>query len=102
MSAVESFEGWAIVELMGHRRLGGLVREVTLFGITMLRIDVPNADPAKGSVTQFYAASALYAVTPTSEDAARLVAKLAQPTPVQQWELPQLPAPASDDEESVF
>lgn len=34
-----AFEGWAIVELMGHRRLAGFVREVSMFGASMLRLD---------------------------------------------------------------
>lgn len=35
------FEGWAIVELMGHRRLGAWVSEVELAGAPMLRLDIP-------------------------------------------------------------
>lgn len=37
-----AFEGWAILELMGHRRLGGYVTEVELAGHGMLRLDVPE------------------------------------------------------------
>lgn len=33
---------WAILELLGHRRLAGRVSEVTLAGTTMLRLDVPS------------------------------------------------------------
>ena len=33
------FEGWAILELMGHRRLAGYVREVELAGAGVLRLD---------------------------------------------------------------
>lgn len=36
------FEGWAILELMGHRRLGGYVSEATVAGAGFLRIDVPG------------------------------------------------------------
>lgn len=36
------FEGWAILELMGHRRLAGYVRETELAGTGMLRLDVPT------------------------------------------------------------
>lgn len=38
----ETFEGWAIVELMGHRRLAGYVRQAEQFGVAMLRLDVPE------------------------------------------------------------
>ena len=37
-----AFEGWAIVELMGHRRLAGYVRQAEQFGAAMLRLDVPE------------------------------------------------------------
>ena len=36
------FKQWAILELMGHRRLAGLVSETTLAGGAFLRIDVPS------------------------------------------------------------
>lgn len=35
------FEGWCVLELMGHRRLGGYVREQEIAGQGFLRIDVP-------------------------------------------------------------
>lgn len=81
-----TFEGWAILELMGHRRLGGYVSEVTMFGASMCRIDVPGEADTKA--TQFYGGSAVYCLTPTSEATARAVARGAQPAPVHRWELP--------------
>lgn len=42
MTVEEDFEGYAFLELMGHRRLGGLVRTVQLGGVPMIRIDVPR------------------------------------------------------------
>jgi hypothetical protein len=89
----EPFEGWAILELMGHRKLAGLLSEQTIGGAAFIRIDVPkpltpeNLD-ALWAVTQFYAPSAVYCITPTSEDLARKVAAGAQPTPVTRYELP--------------
>lgn len=81
-----SFEGWAVLELMGHRRLGGFVTAVELAGAGMLRIDVPGE---QGNVaTQFYSPSALYCLTPCSEVAARAVAAHNRPEPVSRWELP--------------
>lgn len=78
-----TFEGWAIVELMGHRVRAGRVRPVELFGTKMLRIDVPNGDDdAAGYETQFYAGQALYALTPTDEATARRRASLYRPAPV--------------------
>lgn len=84
------FEGFAIVELMGHRKLAGYVREVTIAGAAMLRLDIPSDPP----VTQYYGASSLYCLTPTTEDLATRVAKASRPTPVHQYELP-APKPAN-------
>lgn len=98
------FEGWAIVELLGHRRLGGFVREETLFGVAMVRIDIPSARdslgvPLSGNgetiATQYYSPSALYALTPASEEAARIAAAHAQPAPVKSWEIPARALPAA-------
>lgn len=89
----DAFEGWAILELMGHRRLGGYVSEATIGGSNFLRIDVPGDGATKA--TQFYSPSALYCLTPTTEDMARRVAKMATPEPVKAWELPQLEPPAA-------
>lgn len=89
------FEGWAIVELMGHRRLAGYVTEVELAGAGMLRLDVPGfihtettgEQEERGQATQFYSAAALYCLTPTTEEMARRIAELSRPQPVHPWEL---------------
>jgi len=84
MSDDKAFEGWVILELMGHRRLAGHLSEETIGGSAFLRIDVPSDPPA----TQFYSPSAVYAITPTSEETARAAANLGRVAPVQRWELP--------------
>ena len=38
---METFEEWAVLELMGHRRLAGKVTEATIGGGAFLRIDIP-------------------------------------------------------------
>ncbi len=85
----DKFEGWAILEVMGHRRMGGFVREETLAGAGVLRIDIPSDEQ---TVTQFYPPSSLYCLTPTTEATARAVANWNKPTPVHTYEL--LPAPS--------
>ncbi len=39
---MSDFETWAILELMGHRRLAGFVTEQEIGGANLLRIDVPS------------------------------------------------------------
>jgi hypothetical protein len=64
-----TFEGWAIVELMGHRQRGGYVKDVEMFGGKLLRIDIPVSSEA--TVTEFYGCSAIYALRPCSEEIVR-------------------------------
>ena len=84
MEAREKFASWAILELMGHRRLAGFVQEADLAGVGLLRIDIPCEPPA----TQFYGAGSVYCLTPTTEATARAVAAMCAPAPVSRWELP--------------
>lgn len=60
------FEGWAMVELMGHRQRAGFVKDVEMFGGKLLRIDIPVE--ADKTVTEFYGCSAVYALRPCSEE----------------------------------
>jgi hypothetical protein len=85
----KSYEGWAIVELMGHRRLGGRVSEASMFGTVLLRIDVPHRPPATGYSAHYFGGAAIYSLNPTTEELARAVAEMTQPAPVQPWELPE-------------
>lgn len=82
------YEGWAICELFGHRRLGGYVKPEEQYGAAMLRIDVYPGDAKEAIATQWYGGGAIYCLTPTTEEIARAIAKRDQPAPVQRWELP--------------
>lgn len=64
--ATTEYEGWAILELMGHRVRPGYVKEVEMAGGKMLRIDIPVN--GEDHVTEFYGCSAIYALRPSSED----------------------------------
>lgn len=83
----ESFEGWVILELMGHRRLGGYLREQEIGGVSFLRLDIPKVNDLPAA-TQFYGAGSVYCITPTTEEVATLCAKVNRPAPVHRWELP--------------
>lgn len=103
---MSAYEGWAIVELMGHRRLAGQVSEVEQYGSKLLRLDIPIAaadGQPETSATQFYGGSAIYCVTPATEEVARALAeRLGDPRPVMpvSYRLPP-PPPAQDDDDDV-
>ncbi len=101
MTAQDGYEGWAVLELLGHRRLIGYLSEQQVAGHAFIRIDVLTDPPA----TQFVSCGSVYAITPTTEDMARRAAKLSRVAPVERWELP---APvilqrkeAGDDDDEV-
>lgn len=83
--STESFDSWAVVELMGHVRMAGRVTEEERFGCKMGRIDIPRGD---GFFTQYFTGSSIYRMTPVSEEVARSVAAQNEPEPVRAWELP--------------
>ncbi len=61
---------WKIVEIFGHRRHAGRVREEEQFGQRMCRIDVPvKGDPAaNGWNSYFYGGAAIFGVHPSTEE----------------------------------
>jgi hypothetical protein len=65
---------------MGHRRMAGLASEVIIAGGQFIRIDIPGRDgPTR--LTQYYRPESVYCLTPTTEETARRVAALDDPTP---------------------
>lgn len=68
------FEAWALVEIMGHQRVAGKVSEEVIAGTAMLRVDVPAINGRDG-YTKYYAAGALYCLTPTDEATATRAAE---------------------------
>ena len=77
----EEIKNWAIVELMGHKVVSGMISKSEMLGKPLLRIDVP-ATSIYPEFTQFYGESAIYCVTFVSEEVARLTAEQNKLNPV--------------------
>jgi hypothetical protein len=90
LETTERFECFAILELMGHRRLAGKVTEAAIGGGSFIRIDMPMKDGSNS--TQFYSPGSIYCITPTTEEIARTMSMAYQPEPVNPWEFKQLQA----------
>lgn len=92
-----AWEGWAFLELLGHRRVAGHLSEEQIAGAAFIRVDVPSEPP----VTQFYAPGSVYGITPTTEEMVRrFCAKAVVQAPAARWELaPAVEATADVDED---
>src|SRR6266436_9913196 len=86
----ESFNRWAIVELMGHRKLAGRVSEEVIAGTALLRIDVPDV-PDQPGFTTYYGPHTIYSLTPTTELLARRFACAMRTQPIAPYKIRQLP-----------
>lgn len=87
----EKIDDWFIVEMMGHRKLAGHLKNVSIAGHGMLRLDMWGLEPGD-ALTQYISPASIYALTPTTEELARRFAAQNLPKPVHAYELPQLPA----------
>lgn len=111
----KGFEGWAVCELFGHKRMAGYIGSQEVGGGTLLRLDVPATDPTERELaahvasphyygephpttayTKLLGLGAIYGITPCTEEVARRAAREIErsndPLPVQ---LPALTAPAT-------
>ena len=95
--APPAFDEWVILELLGHRRLAGRVREVQLAGAGFLRLDIPATD-GHGAQTQYISPSSVYAMHPTTQEIATAAAANFRPQPVSRWELEPKPLDVIDDQ----
>lgn len=73
-AAASTFDHWAIVEIFGHQRIAGRVREELVAGKAFLRVDVPATGDGAEAFTRYYGAAAIYSLTPTTEAVVRLAA----------------------------
>ncbi len=102
------FEGWAILEIMGHQKFAGYVSTQAVAGSSMLRIDVPAVEGHQ-AFSKLFGTSSIYAMTPVDEEVAKAMAKSLRKAPVDLYEFPsevveamraaqqkQLPAPEGE------
>lgn len=88
MSENQTFQAWAIVEVMGHVTYAGYVTAETIAGKAMLRVDVPQVGPIP-AFTKYISPDALYGLTPVAEETARAKAESTKATPFACWDVKQ-------------
>lgn len=86
-NAAAPFEHFAIVELMGRNIIAGRVSEMMIAGKGMLRVDVPAVE-GTAAFTKFFSPTAVYAITPTTEEIATTAANRMRVRPVDIYTVP--------------
>jgi hypothetical protein len=95
-------DGWAIVEVLGHKKFAGHVSEQAFGSAVLIRVDVPETDQG-GVFTKPYSKligpGSIYCITPCTEEIARAAAQRLErwnnPIPVDIAVQKQLPASVS-------
>jgi hypothetical protein len=98
----DKLETWAVVELFGHDRIAGFVTEEEVAGSAFVRVDVPDLDGEPG-FSKLFGPSAIYSLTPVTEDVARVACQRFAVRPLGTWTpsvLRALPAPTIDQDEA--
>jgi len=71
----EELKAWALVELFGHQRIVGFLSQQNFPGGTLLRVDVPDLTKegkmVRKGFTRYFGLSAVYSITPITEEAVR-------------------------------
>jgi len=99
----ETFDQWALVEIMGHDRYAGRVTEQVIGGCAFVRVDVPEVvsdqlllDTGKPEViapgfSKLFGQGAIFSITPVSEEIARKMAASYRASPIKAFEMPSAP-----------
>lgn len=88
MNDTGKFEMHCMVELFGHQKIAGKVTEQVIAGSGFIRVDVPKTSKREG-FTRLYGPSAIYAMTPVSEQIAQMMADRLEVEAVSEWQLSQ-------------
>lgn len=109
MTTENSFDQWAVVELMGHQQIAGRVTEQSIGGAAFIRVDVPEQparpkreqwdsdQPIIPAYTRFLSGGSIYAINPCTEDVAKLAAERMRTRPPLPFGMNQPALPAPDD-----
>lgn len=88
MSEVSAgFHSWGIVEVMGHKTYAGEISEQIVAGTAFVRIDVPEISGI-AAYTKLIGPGSVYAISPTSEQVARIAAMKLAERPVSPYVVP--------------
>ena len=87
----EKLQEFAVVEMMGHRKIVGKITESDIGLSSLLRVDVLNREGGFDR-TEYIGQGSIYCLTIVTEEAAKAAAASNSPAPTWAWNIPQRPA----------
>lgn len=84
----KSFNEWAIIELFGHQRIAGKISEQQVGASSFVRVDVPKTKNIS-AYTRMFGQGAIYSITITDEESAKIAAEMYTPEPIERWKISQ-------------
>lgn len=84
----EKLKEFAVVEMMGHRKVVGKISESDIGLSSLLRVDVLNSQ-GEFERTEYIGQGSIYCLTIVTEQAALAAAAKNSPSPTWAWNLPQ-------------
>lgn len=84
----EKLQEFAVVEMMGHRKIVGRITESDIGLSSLLRVDVLNREGGFDR-TEYIGQGSIYCLTLVTEEAARAAAASNSPAPTWAWSVPQ-------------
>jgi hypothetical protein len=84
---IKTAKTYAVIEMMGHRKIIGVIEQSNYSPNNLIRVDVLNAD---GEIdrTEHIGTGSIYCLTEVSEEAAKLSAKSNFSKPSVAWDIP--------------
>jgi hypothetical protein len=97
-------KAWALVELFGHQRIVGFLSQQTFGTGVLFRVDVPNlikdGKTVREGFTRYFGLSAIYSITPVSEEVVKQLLPNIDGTPGEARALSPRSYQRDDDQES--
>src|SRR5271165_7158036 len=95
-------KSWALVELFGHQRIVGFLSQQTFGTGVLFRVDVPDllkeGKILRVGFTRYFGLSAIYSITPVSEEVVRTLLPSIDGTPGEARALSQRSYSRSDED----
>lgn len=92
----EKLEQYAVIEMMGHRKIVGKITESDIAAGVLLKVTVLSKD-GKPDRTEYIGLASIYCLTIVTEEVALAVAASNSPEPTWAWNIPQRPALTEGD-----